>query len=67
MKMKLVKNLAGFTGLSFLEVALKQIQLKRRLFLIDVSQGSAEYIPKELCQRDLPMSYKFYDPILRII
>ena len=67
MKMKLVKNLAGFTGLSFIEIAIKQIRLQKKIFLLEVAQGVVVYIPQELSQRNLPSSYKFYDPILSII
>ena len=37
------------------------------MFVLEVEQGQAVYIPNELRQDDLPLSFRFYDPVLRII
>lgn len=37
------------------------------MFVLEVEQGQAVFIPNELRQDDLPLSFKYYDPILRII
>lgn len=37
------------------------------MFILDIEQGDEVIIPTELLQSDLPLSFKFYDPVLKII
>lgn len=37
------------------------------LFIMDIEQGQEVFIPKELSQDHLPLSFRFYDPILMLI
>ena len=68
--MKLMRNLKAFIGYgrcTYLEIVIKQLQLVKELFILDVEQGDEVIIPTELLQSDLPLSFKFYDPVLKII
>ena len=39
----------------------------KQLFLLDIEQGSEVYIPKSFNQSDLPISFRYYDPIMKIV
>ena len=43
------------------------IDLAKEMLIHDISHGQETLIPVELRQKDLPSSYKFYDPVLAII
>ena len=67
-KLKLIRGVGCFNnGLTFIEVLLQQIKLAKELFLLNIAQGDEVIIPQELCQRKLPLSYRFYDPIMRLV
>ena len=44
-----------------------KIELTKRRFVLDMEQGQNTYIPVTLSQRDLPISFTYYDPLLLII
>ena len=67
MRLQLMKSMNVLTGLTYLDLRIKQINHAKEIFLLDVAQGSMVYIPPELSQRHLPFSFKFYDPIMNII
>ena len=48
-------------------ILLKVISLEKELFILEMEQGSEVFIPHRLSQDQLPMSYKYYDPIMNII
>ena len=37
------------------------------MFVLDLEQGDEVIIPSELDQKDLSLSFKFYDPVLRLM
>ena len=43
---------------------LKIIALIKKIYLIELEQCNSKEIPTELSQKDLPLSYKYYDPII---
>ena len=67
MKLRIMKSLGGFKGLTYLDISLKQISLAKEIFLLNVAQGSSIYLPYELSQRNIAFSFRFYDPLLYII
>lgn len=67
MKLKLMKGLRAFHGLTYVEITLKQISLAKQLFILNIEQGEEAFIPALLSQKKLALSYRFYDPILKII
>lgn len=49
--MKLMRNLKAFIGYgrsTYLEIVLKQLQLVKELFILDIEQGDEVIIPTEL-------------------
>ena len=46
---------------------LKRIQIAKELFTLEIEQGSEAFIPVELSQKSLPLSFRFYDPILKMV
>ena len=67
MKLKIMKGMNVFNGLTYIEITLIIINTSRKLFLLNIEQGDESLIPCELSQKDLPLSYRFYDPILKVI
>lgn len=47
-------------------VFLKVISLSKQLFVHEMEQGGEVIIPIELSQDRLPISFRYYDPILKI-
>ena len=57
----------GVKGHYFIFAILKLLEIEKEMFVLNLEQGVEAIIPKQLRQDDLPMSFRFYDPILRII
>ena len=64
MKLQLSMSMKMFSDYFFVKAFLIKIELAKQLFVLDVEQGTEVSIPDDLCQRDLPWSFRFYDPIL---
>ena len=50
-----------------MEVLLLKIKMVKEVFMYEVESGAETFIPKDLSQDILPMSYRYYDPIIAII
>lgn len=46
---------------------LKLIQLNKKMLVLEVLEGTETIIPQILREESLPQSYKFYNPILKIM
>ena len=66
MRTRLMLSLRMLKGLLFIEVLLAKIKLAKEIFVLDVEQGQDVFILDDLSQRHLPLSFRFYDPIIRI-
>lgn len=51
----------------FLYIVLKEIDLAKEILQTDLTFRNETVIPIQLMQDQLPLSYKFYDPIFRIV
>ena len=67
MKIRLILALRMLKGLFFIETLLTKIKLAKQIFVLDVEQGQEVFILDDLSQRFLPPSFRFYDPIIKII
>lgn len=67
LKLKLLLSMKAINGELFLQVILRCIQLQKEIFLLEVEEGREVYIPQELSQDHLPHSFRYYDPILKLI
>jgi hypothetical protein len=67
MKLNMMLACKSLRGSLYLEVLLEKYKLVKELFINEVENGTETYIPKDLSQDHLPMSYRYYDPIIAII
>lgn len=67
MKIRLILSLRMLKGLFFIETLLTKIKLAKQIFVLDIEQGQEVFVLDDLSQRALPMSFKYYDPIIKII
>jgi len=58
MNMKIVK------GLMFIKVGLRKIEVIKKLFILDLEQGTEVFLNSVLSQSKYPMTFRFYDSIL---
>lgn len=65
--LKQFKFFSGYSQTAYLIITLKEIELMRKIFILDIEQGDEVVIPDSLSQKSLPLSYQFYDPILNIV
>ena len=63
----LVQGLRCVKGILFIRLMLKRIKIAKQLFTFEIEQGSEAYIPRELSQKSLPLSFKFYDPMMKMV
>lgn len=69
-KLNLLKNIKAFSGFgrsTYIDIVLREIQITRELFLMDLSMGDDVIIPATLQYSKLPLSYRFYDPTFKMI
>lgn len=66
-KMCLVVCLRLVNGPLFLRVLLKKIEVKKKMFVYNIERGQEVFIPRELSQDQLPLSFRYYDPLISII
>lgn len=55
------------TGIFYLMGILKYIEIVKEIFIMEMQYGNVVIIPKELSQDHFPQSFRYYDPIIRII
>jgi len=60
-------NMNLFTGILRVRALLKQINTDKELLILEIEQGNTVKVPKSLRQDVFPMSFRYYDPILKII
>jgi hypothetical protein len=54
-------------GCKLLMCFIKKLSIQKRIFIIDLQLGIPALVPTQMRQEDLPMSFRYYDPILRYI
>jgi len=67
LKLRLVLALGLLHGLFFIETLLRKIKLAKQIFVLDLEQGQEVFILSDLSQRNLPLSFRYYDPIIKIV
>lgn len=68
-KMQLLKCLKAFVGYgrcTYMEIVLKEIELAKEMFILDLTNKYEADIPIQLLQDHLPLSFHFYDPVILI-
>jgi hypothetical protein len=51
-------------GPQYIIVLIQRIKTLKELFVLDLEQGHEVHIPDSLSQRNLPYSFRYYDPII---
>jgi hypothetical protein len=54
-------------GILYVIALKKKIQTVRELFMMDIEDGLDTFIPKDLSQDTLPLSFRYYDSIIAFI
>ena len=55
------------TGPRYLMAQIKIFEIIKQLFLLELEQDSDVLIPDELSQDKMPMSFRYYDPVIMLI
>ena len=63
-RINLFMNFKALKKANLIKVVLKRIGIAKELFIMEMSKGLEVYIPKDLSQGHLPLSMRFYDPII---
>ena len=50
-----------------IQAVLKRIAISKEMFIKEISYGQEVYIPKDLSQKSLPLSMKYYDSIIQLL
>lgn len=66
-QLNIILGLKAVQKMAYVNFTLKKIELQKNLFLIDIEQGQEVFVPKDLSQNQLPLSFRYYDPLIRII
>ena len=66
-RIRLVLNLKSLQGTLYLKTVLEKIEISRKLFVIAVQDGDEIFIPSDLSQSKLPISFRYYDPIIQVV
>ena len=64
--MKKLKAFAGDGSCLFADILILNIHLAKKLFILELSLGDSIKIPPTLLQDWYSMSYRYYDPIIRL-
>lgn len=66
-KIRILMNLKIITGYTIVNSILKKIEVQKDLLVLDVQLGKEVFLGAEFSMSNLPASFRYYDPILRII
>ena len=64
MNVKMLISLKAVSGLMFVRLLIKRVELVKELFIQETEDGGEIFIPYELSQDFLPQSFRYYDPVL---
>lgn len=67
LKISLLMQLKMVSGILFIKTLLRKIYLEKILFIQEIEMEQEVFIPYTLSQDHLPLSMRFYDPILHIV
>ena len=67
MKHNFATSIKGVRKLVYVQCVIRQIELEKQIFLIDVESGQFTEIPPRLSMDHLPLSFRYYDPVMILI
>ena len=66
-KLNMVTNLRMIRHMQLLDAFLKRVDIVKELFIQEIEQGKECIIPKDLSQDKLPISFRYYDPVISLV
>jgi hypothetical protein len=66
-KLNLLIQFKAIHGEIYIRTIIKRINVAKEIFIMNIELGLETFIPKVLSQDHLPVSFRFYDPILHIV
>lgn len=54
-------------GPNYLRLQIKKYQISKKTFVLEIEQGNEVFIPRELSLMDIPISCRYYNPIINIV
>ena len=60
-------NLKCIFGIIYLNCIIKMINIHKEILILEIERGMEVLIPKMIRQNDLPISFRYYDPVIKII
>ena len=63
----MVTNSRLIAHIPFLDAVIKRINVVKQLFVQEIEQGKECFIPKDLSQDSLPISFRYYDPVISLV
>ena len=65
-RLDLIYRLGLVSKVQLIQVLLQRIKFVKQLFVIELEYGKEVAIPSALSQTNMPSSFRFYDPIIKI-
>lgn len=66
-KLNLLIKIKAVRDEVYIRIIIKRIEISKEIFLMNIELGLETYIPRELSQELLPISFRFYDPIMIMV
>ena len=54
-------------GPIYIEALLIMINIRKQMFIYELEKKVEAFIPEDLCQNELPFSFRYYDSIMAIV
>ena len=64
--LRIISHFGVMKGILFISTVLKRIEIAKKLFVAEIQGGTEVLIPRDLSQDHLPMSFRYYDPLIKI-
>ena len=66
-KLNLVIQLKAVRDEVYIRIIIKRIEISKEIFSMNIELGLETFIPKILAQHSMPISFRFYDPIMNLV
>jgi hypothetical protein len=66
-KLRLVLGLRSLNGMLYIRAVLEKIHYSKQLFTFEIEDDAEVFIPQDLSQSGLPISFRYYDPLILMV
>lgn len=63
-RIRIVLNFNILKGVLLIRTLLEKIEISKKLFIMSIQDGDEQFIPSNLSQSGLPVSFRYYDPLI---